>query len=116
MSQIIKNVQLNPELANIELGEIKLEYTNHAKNQLIKRNINYMQFINIVKGSVVETEQDSKTKKTNKLVVRVPYDNYTDKVYVLVEGKYNQQLRVLTVWLNQRNDKHTTLNVTRLAS
>lgn len=105
----IKNIQLNPELANIQIGEVKLRYGNHARLKAEKRGIGLPNRFNICKGSVVECELTD-TDKVTKLVVRGPYNSQQDIVLVLIRGGMDY-LFVKTVWLNHTDDNHSTLKL-----
>ena len=114
---IIKNIQTSPELANIELGRVSLEYTRHAQEQSVKKRINIRDrdSVNIIKGSVVELELNPSNGKTTKLIVRESYSKSHDIVFVLVFGSSNC-LRVKTVWLNHVKDTHKTLKLNRITA
>ena len=106
----IKNNQLNPELNDMELGHVKLIYSKHALERAAEKQINLIYSANIVKGSIVETYEDS-NNMVRKIVVRVRYDNEMDMVLVLAPAGEPKKAKVITVWLNHVNDNHKTLKL-----
>lgn len=105
------NIQTDPWLYDLEPGNLALVFTQHAINQALKRNIKLMNKISAGKGSVVEAE--SENGRPTKLVIRLNYNVSQDIIYVVVPRGLNY--RVITVWLNNKEDTHQTLNYARLS-
>ena len=108
---MIKNVQLNPELAQIELGKVKLTYSKHALEQMEKRGIILLPSIEIIKGSVVEMELNPTNMKCTKILARLGYTAEYDQVFVLRPDL--PYLKVVTMWLNHVDDVHLTLGLAK---
>lgn len=111
---IIKNVQLNPELKDIEIGEVNVRYNGHAKNRAETKNINLPQKILVGRGTVVET-YSKEGGKPFKIVTRHQYNNKFDLCLVLVPDYISggNTVRCLTTWLNAVTDTHSTLQLTK---
>jgi len=113
---LVKNIQTSPELANIELGEVQVTYSKHARERAQQKRIRLSQYVQVVKNSVVEVEIEARTGKTVKLVVRERYTDTHDRVLVLVEDRKKPgSIYVKTVWLNHVEDNHSTLDLKRIA-
>lgn len=87
-----------------------VNYTRHAQEACLTDRygeIEPFEFINLAQGEIVEIEIEN--RKIIKLVIRFEYDDELDIVMVIVP----QTLNVKTVWLNERNDNHNTLNESR---
>lgn len=111
---MIKNIQTHPELANIDLGTVYVNYSYHAKEKAAIRGIMLSPTVIVSKGSVVELELANDGKTTIKIVVREDYDKEYDRVSVLIAK--NGGIFVKTVWLNHKTDHHKTLNKQRIAA
>jgi len=111
MSKLL-NVQVHPELKSYSLGRVTLSYTRHAAEQANKKGVKVLQHLDIIQGSVVEAELDSRNTVI-KLVVRVKQDSINDAVFV-VAPKSKGFCVVITCWLNHFDDTHKTLRKERL--
>lgn len=111
MTQIF-NIALNPELAELRLGRIRLLHSKHAVEQSQLRHIEIPTLIVIDKGMLVEIEADG--RRLTKAVARFGRpDSIWDDCIVLrpIEGDL---WLVVTCWRNRRDDKHETLNLKRI--
>lgn len=115
MHTYVKNIAVHKELSDIKLGSISLQYTHHAHVRSKEKDIDITRTITVDNNSVVEIECSRMTNRITKYVVRVSHCVNYDKVLVLVPSRQYNQYKVLTVWLNHKNDKHNTLNLNRLA-
>lgn len=93
-------------------GTLTLRYSRHAKKAA--RNDRYgairlPQVLDLSCGDVFEIETDRNT--VVKYCVRVRYCNKFDLTIVV-----NSDGLVRTVWLNDRQDRHRTLNASRYAT
>ena len=96
------NVQDCPEMAKIDLGTFKLNFTRHAQQRAIEKKITIKNDeLRVTAGSVVEVE--IKGDKWVKLLIRISYDNHRDIVFVVVP-LYGPEVTVKTVWLNSKED------------
>lgn len=108
----IYNVAINPELAQMSLGSLKVQATRHAELRAIERAIKLPIILNISAGSIVELEAQGKQIK--KIVARFARPNSNiDEVYVLVPH-FGTLWTILTCYTNSRDDQHSTLNLNRL--
>ncbi len=65
-------------------------------------------FINFGKKDIIEVETEDNIK-ADKIVIRLSYSSDLDVcIVIILETKV-----VKTVWLNNKNDKHQTLNVNK---
>lgn len=96
----------------IPAGRLELKYTRHA--QLAAESDRYgtfklPMFADLRELRIVEvTIRDDGT--VDKYVARGPIDSWRDLTIVVTPDGW-----VKTCWLNESNDKHTTLNVNRYA-
>ena len=84
-----------------------LEYSKHAKLAALTDRygkINLPENLNTASSNVFELELDLETGAITKIAVRVPYNALYDLTLVI------RNYSVSTVWLNDKNDKHTTLD------
>lgn len=100
-----------PLNANTQLGEIMLNYSEHAlnaaKNDEYSNIINLPKSLDTSKSQVIEVEMIG--NKTIKVLYKVHYDEQFDLfIAVLPDRKY-----VKTVWLSKKDDLHETLNKTK---
>lgn len=106
------NVQINPELASLDLGYAKLVHTQHAKKRSLERGIELPQTLKLGAGSVVELEAEG--RKIKKVVVRFRMTEQLDAVYVLW-NQFGDLWTVLSCYTNSVNDNHSTLRLGRVA-
>ena len=89
---------------------VKVNYTHHAIDAAY--NDRYEEIIlpnalNFAKSEIIEVE--IKNKKIVKIVARFDYNNNYDLVIVIIpQGKI-----IKTVWLNDKNDTHLTLDTSK---
>jgi hypothetical protein len=99
-------------LPKISLSDkmVKVNYTHHAIDAAY--NDRYEEIIlpnalNFAKSEIIEVE--IKNKKIVKIVARFDYNNNYDLVIVIIpQGKI-----IKTVWLNDKNDTHLTLDTSK---
>lgn len=104
------NVQTNPELADIACRAKPVTYSKHAVERAADKRVNLIGAVIISRGDVVEAEVEN--GQVTKLVVRQPLDSKRDRVMVLVPVK--SEWYCVTLWSNDRDDKHSTLQHSRL--
>lgn len=112
------NSQVNPELKRLSLGKISIDYSKHALLRSLEKHITLFNDIYVPEGAVVELERERDKsgfgpEHTSKVVVRLAYDDKMDLVLVLVPEQAGL-FYCKTVWLNDKNDNHKTLNKSRL--
>jgi hypothetical protein len=97
-------------LAKFEGKPYRLDYTGHARRaaQLDRYDkIDLPNRVNFANCEAVEVEV--RDKRIHKVVYRTRYNQQFDLILVIVM----ETLRVKTVWLNEREDAHATLDTTR---
>ena len=90
-------------------GEFELQYTFHAVNAAKSDrygNLNLPKTLNLSEVMLAEVTVEDKTM--TKVVVRHPYTETLDLVFVLIPHN-NRMMKVKTVWGNKANDNHKTL-------
>ena len=75
---MIKNVAVNPEIGEIRLGEVGVEYSSHAIARSCEKRFVLPEAV-VIDRNIVELEV-SPAGKATKLVVRVSYNNKQEKV------------------------------------
>lgn len=90
-----------PDLTH-EVGVRRLSYSSHAKDKARMRKIYLPRILSVTLDNIIEYDSD-----VDKIVVRVGYDEYRDIVLV-IKGNL-----VITVWTNNKNDNHYTLDGSR---
>ncbi len=108
----VYNVAINPELAEMSFGTLRLLPTAHAKQRAWEKGVDLPLIMVVGKGSIVELEALGKTVK--KLVVRFQTEGTHDNVYVLYH-QFGNLWSILTVWQNHRDDCHSTLKMAKRA-
>jgi len=91
---------------------VMLRYSAHARRAATNDrygDINLPRVFNSDNAELVEAEVEN--GKVRKMVYRQPYNGENDLVIVL-----NPDGLVRTVWLNQTNDSHRTLDTTKYAT
>jgi hypothetical protein len=106
------NTQTHKELTNMTFAARPVTYTAHAKGRASEKNIILPRSVYINAGDVVELELTN--NRLSKLVVRQPLDKKRDRVMVLVPN--GECWTCITVWTNNKTDKHSTLNKARLTA
>lgn len=89
----------------------EIVWSYHAKDRALTKNIDINKIPSKLKfrnHDVIEIEVD-KSLVLKKIVVRMHYDEQRDMVVVLYTGV--GVLKLATVWLNHKDDKHDTLDV-----
>ena len=87
--------------------DIKVKYSEHALQQAYYERydiIDLKDSYNFSKAEIIELEV--KHGQAVKMVARFDYNNKYDLIIVIIP----QTKVIKTVWLNKKNDKHTTLN------
>ena len=98
-----------PSHLNLPRGPWALYYTEHAKRAAKSDRygtITLMPYLLLSKCELIEVETDG--EKVIKLLYRTQYDAKLDVCFAVIPE--NGFFRVKTLWLNQRSDKHRTLN------
>lgn len=111
---LVYNSQKHSWVTKIKLGTVGLDYTRHAVLRCCEKGI-MKQMSLTIDGNVIECERPSENGPVVKLVVRQRYDNRNDVVFVLTRSSQHGCLKVVTVWLNNVNDTHDSLNMARIA-
>jgi hypothetical protein len=98
-------------------GAVVLTYSGHARTAAMQpdrfgigEKINLPKSIDMQDCEVVEAEMQKGKLTPEKIVVRYPYSDSLDLVMPMHLDGF-----VRTVWLNDKNDKHHTLNKSRYA-
>lgn len=100
-----------PEKAKLRFGVLTLSWTKHALNECSADRygiIHPPQTLDTNTAQVIEAEITYENRRlfTEKVVYRIPYTETKDMVIVVIPSSG----RVKTVWINVRNDTHTTLD------
>lgn len=106
------NIATHPVLGQMRCDSKAVRCSNHASMKAMERGILIPASITINAGDVVECEAEGKT--LTKLVVRKGIPK-TEQDVVLVLVPKDTEWLVVTCWTNHKNDKHTTLDTTRLS-
>lgn len=108
-----KNIATHSELAQLSLKTVRLIYTVHALDRCKQKNIPTHQTLDSPPGSIVEIELTN--GRIDKVVSRVSHSPTHDLVLVLVPIT-KTVYRVITVWFNNKDDNHSTLNLERISA
>lgn len=86
--------------------------TNHAREQAFRHGMQIVppQKITIKEEEIVEMEVFN--GKVIKLVARFNYNSFKDLVLVFIPEEINAIVK--TLWLNDKNDNHETLDLNRI--
>ena len=109
-----RQVHLPDNVLNlVPTGVFRLKYSRHATDECYrdKKPIPMFRTITVDKNRVVEVYVES--GNLVKFVFRMSFSKDYDVVFVL--AKSNNNLFVITNWLNRVNDYHCTLHTSRLA-
>lgn len=89
-----------------------LVHSNHSRDQSARRGIAISNAIDFSRGTVIEVGYSK--GKLNHMLVRMPYDNRNDISFALIplKGKW----LVKTMWLNEKDDTHSTLDLSQYAT
>lgn len=94
---------------------IGLSWTRHATHARNDDRYGYIPEIPVLNlGECQTIEVGMEGGHVRKIVVRTELDDFNDIVFVLIPGP-NKWI-VKTVWINQENDSHRTLNRSRYVS
>ena len=88
---------------------VNLHWTRHAERARLDDrygNIPHVPVLDLGQCNVIEVGLTG--RKVEKVVVRTPFDDYYDLVFVLIPQ--SGAWIVKTVWYNQANDTHKTLD------
>lgn len=103
-----KQIGFPKTLNLLDLYNLNVQYSNHAKTASQDDrygSIAVKSTVSFSKNEIIEVET-SDNKKISKVVVRIPYSSDCD----LVMAIEMENTMVKTVWLNQKNDAHRTLD------
>lgn len=101
-----------PEKAKLRFGVLNLSWTKHALQECSADRygiIHPPQTLDTNTAQVIEaeiTQKENGRLTTEKVVYRIPYTETKDMVIVVIPSSG----RVKTVWINVKNDKHSTLD------
>lgn len=98
-----------PKGLNTKFGVLELNYTRHALNAANNDRygrVNLPRKINTDNAKTIEVEVTD--NYVTKIVYRIHYNDRYDLCVVV-----GVECRVYTVWMNERNDGHRTLNRTK---
>lgn len=100
------------------LNTMKIEVSEHANKRFVEKNIDKGYIFALLKynrkGEIFEVEKQG--KYIEKFVIRMAYDLENDVSIVLMvkcDEANKRSLIMPTVWLNNRNDNHSTLDDTK---
>lgn len=95
-------------------ARVRLSYTSHAlracKDDRYAQEIPVFETLPLSQFDTVEVETDS-VGHIVKFVVRGHWTKTLDLVFVLIPGEFLWTVK--TVWINERNDSHKTLDRSR---
>lgn len=101
------------------LNTMDIVLSEHAKGQFEQRDIDKGYIFALLKynrkGEIFEVEKQG--RYVEKFVIRMPYDLYDD-VSIVLRCSYDEEkgcryLLMQTIWLNNRYDRHSTLDSTK---
>ena len=92
------------KIQSLPAFNVNLIYSYHAQEQAYNKGINLPDRVNLKQGELIEVELDSFGRMV-KCLWRLPYNDNFDLCLVITIDR-----TVKTVWLNNRTDKHTTLD------
>jgi hypothetical protein len=104
------NIQTHPQLADMTCTARPVTYSRHAHDRARTKRVPLLPIIAVDAGDVVEAEESY--GRLSKVVVRQRLDARRDRVLVLVPD--GDRWFCVTVWANDVNDKHATLNLGRV--
>lgn len=91
---------------------VNLYWTRHAERARLNDRygvIPQMPMLDLSQCNTIEVGMEGRSVK--KIVVRTPFDTFNDLVLVLIPGPGAWVVK--TVWFNQANDSHKTLDRSR---
>ena len=92
-------------------------YSGHARKAAQSDRYGLLQLPDLLdmgQSVLVEAEEFSKAAPLTKIVFRVQYNETLDMVVVAIPQPHSQ-LFIKTVWFNETNDTHKTLDTNRFA-
>lgn len=101
-----------PDVARRLRFAVMLKYSNHARHAAKddkRGKVNLPRVLDSREATLIEAEVVN--GRVVKLVYRMAHDDKTDVSLVVLPDGF-----VKTVWLNEKNDHHKTLNTSRYAS
>lgn len=114
MATITMNINLEPKLAELELGRILITYSYHAQERAKERNLPTPPMIKVAKGMVVEVEMEG--KQLTKMIARLPNGARPDFDLVLVlVPQWGGNWFAKSLYENHKDDWHATLDTGRIA-
>lgn len=108
------NIQVHPQLAQMSLGYVPLNWTKHAIERALIKGVPVKKFAIISAGTIVEVEAEG--RQLLKVVARLRFDEGKDIILVLTPRVDNFNWTVVTTWLNMVGDDHNTLNLQRISA
>ena len=94
-----------------------LVYSNHALKKIFLQYFIYgatiVPITIIVKKKNIIEVHTTKKSKIKKIVIRTSYDKKKDIIFVLELKYHSSEAKVITLWLNNKKDKHYTLDKTK---
>jgi len=106
------NIATHSSLKNMTYIRKKIDFTRHATQRVIEKNMIVPNTIEIKAGQVVELEMDGTL--ITKVVVRQSMNKTQDLVLVLVPKGTSTWLAI-TAWINNVTDTHKTLKTDRIS-
>jgi len=101
---------------------LRLRYTNHAINAAQDDRYGVIDLskiqnpLRIEQDDIIEVERDDRTGGVVKVLIRKGYDAIRDVVLAVSGSGVPGEGVVRTVWFNQKDDTHGTLNTSRYAT
>lgn len=103
-----------PKGLDVMTGKVRLEWTRHAEHARVNDrygDVTKWGVLDLDMCDVIEVEADPKTMQVSKFVLRTGHGPDYDVVYVVIPRPAAWVVK--TVWLNDVNDTHKTLDITR---
>lgn len=99
-----------PSMFRRPVGSFVLILSKHALARAVEKGFDIPDRINMRDFRVIEIE--TSVKRVEKIVMRGGYDDNRDIVLVVIPQR-NGSFYVKTAWLNNKNDLHFTLDVSK---
>lgn len=94
---------------------LALKYSKHAEKERFSDKYGFIEkldYLDTRKCDIIEMEFDDVSKCVSKVVYRLTANEKLDVVIVVVPG-ITRTCLVKTVWYNEKNDTHKTLDVSK---
>jgi len=94
---------------------VNLKYSRHAikKNEELKHKLEITKELVRIKASEIIELHITKKGWLKKIVLRTAYNNKKDIIFVIELFLFSMKAKVVTFWLNNKKDKHYTLDKTK---